>query len=375
MRVLMVTEVYPPDCYGGGWSTYNLAKALDESDDVEVKVLAVNQEEVKEDLPVEKVNVPRVPNERAYRYIVKETRKMKEDFDVVQGQHSLTIPSLAFLEDVGTVGVVRDYWPVCYKTTLRDMWGNNHQKCGLKCLATVTRDFKAGVPYKLWNHHYRKKLAKKIDVMAARSEFVEERLEDHGFGNTEVHYNFVEEGFSDKVEPEGEGDVLYVGQMTEQKGPQLLVEAIPEITEKFPDKRFVFLGEGEIKEELERKVEKLGLEENVVFRGHVSKEEVKSRMKGASVMVSPSLWYEPLSRVIIEAKSLGTPVITTDRGGNSESVEEEMVFDPEKESLADKVTEFLEGSFEQYMDHPSKKEVVEGWVETYQCLKEKYSQG
>ncbi len=372
MDVLMVTEIYPPDCTGGGWSTYNLAKALHNTDKVDVKVLAVNQGEVKEDVPVEKVCVKRFPNEIAYSQIEKEIRTRLEEYDIVQGQHSLTIPSLGRITEKPTVGVIRDYWPVCYKTTLRDMWGNNHYRCGMKCLATVTRDFSIGIPYKLWNHHYRKHLTGKLDVLAARSSFVEERLKEHGFGNTEVHYNFVEEGFSEGVKLKGEGDILYVGQLSEQKGPQLVLEAVPEVLQRFPDKKFVFLGKGRKKEALERKVKELGVEENVVFRGHVSKEEVKSRMKGADVVLSPSLWFEPLSRVIIESKALETPVITTDRGGNSESVEDEMVFDPEKENLADKINRVLEGSFEQYMDHPSEKEVVDNWIETYQSLKENY---
>lgn len=325
MDVLMVSEVFPPHCSGGGWSTYHLANAFAATDDIDVTVLAVNQDEVEDEgLDVEQVDVPRLPNERAYRAIAEEIRKREDDYDVVQGQHSLTVPPLAHI-DTPTVGVIRDYWPVCYRTTLRDRWGSNHRSCGARCLASTALDWHALTPYKLWNHHHRARLTKQVDMLAARSEFVEDRLNDHGFDDTTVKYNFVPDGFGDGIDPEGEGDVLYVGKLVEQKGPQLVVDAIPDVLEEQPDQRFTFLGDGPMRDELENRVEELGVADHVDFRGHVDKDEVIARMKGARVVASPSLWHEPLSRVVIEAQAVGTPVVTTDRGGNKEGVNGENV--------------------------------------------------
>jgi len=364
MRVLIVTEIYPPDCSGGGWSTYNLAKALHETEEVDVKVLAVNQDSVKEDVPVEKIEVKRFPNELAYRQIRKEISERKDDFDVIQGQHSLTIPPLGMIDDKTTVGVIRDYWPICYRTTLRDRFGNNHLKCGLKCATSTVMDFHFFSPYKFFNHYYRQKLTRNVDMLAPRSKFVEERLNEHGFEDTEVMYNFVPDYFAEGVEPEGKGDILFVGKLEKQKGPQLLVEAIPDILEERTDQKFVFLGEGSLREELEQRIREMGLKDQVEFRGYVSMEEVKSRMKGARSVVSPSLWHEPLSRVVIESQALETPVITTDRGGNGEATEESI----EPEGIKENLIAFLNKENLEVGEPFRKNDIIEDWKQLYTRL-------
>ncbi|MDY6777197.1 MAG: glycosyltransferase family 4 protein, partial [Candidatus Nanohaloarchaea archaeon] len=199
--------------------------------------------------------------------------------------------------------------------------------------------------------------------------FVEDRLNDHGFEDTVVRYNFVPEDFGDGVEPAGEGDVLFVGKLVEQKGPQLVVEAIPEVLEERPDQHFTFLGDGPLRDELEERVRTFGVEDSVEFRGHVPKEEVIARMKGASVVVSPSLWHEPLSRVVIEAQAVGTPVVTTDRGGNGEAVTAEQVFDPATGDMADALKNVLEKDIDMQRP-PRTDEVIEEWVKTYERIVE-----
>jgi glycosyltransferase involved in cell wall biosynthesis len=53
---------------------------------------------------------------------------------------------------------------------------------------------------------------------------------------------------------------------------------------------------------------------NVEFLGQVSAERVRAEMGGAAALVFPSIWYEGLSRVVIEAFSKGTPIIASDVG-------------------------------------------------------------
>jgi len=341
-----------------------LAKALNETEEVDVKVLAVNQEEVKQDVPIEKVSVRRFPNELAYHQVKNQVEKRMEEYDVIQGQHSLTIPPLGLIEDKPTVGVIRDYWPICYQTTLRDNYGNNHLKCGWKCKLSTIQDFHILSPYKFFNHHLRQRITKKVDMLAPRSKFVEERLQEHGFKNTEVMYNFVPEGFDENVEPKGEGDILYVGKLEEQKGPQLLVDAIPEILEEESDQKFVFLGDGPMKEDLQKRVNDTGARQKVKFRGHVPMDEVKSRMKGAKTVVSPSLWHEPLSRVIIEAQALGTPVVTTERGGNKEITGLKNLIDVNEPNFNTKLKnlEILRTKL------TKRKEVIGKWMHLYESL-------
>jgi glycosyltransferase involved in cell wall biosynthesis len=46
-------------------------------------------------------------------------------------------------------------------------------------------------------------------------------------------------------------------------------------------------------------------------------------MRTAAVLVAPSVWPEPFSRVLLEAMMLGTPIVATRAGGNEEVVDDD----------------------------------------------------
>ncbi len=59
------------------------------------------------------------------------------------------------------------------------------------------------------------------------------------------------------------------------------------------------------------------------MRGWASREDVLRALGRATVLVFPSLWDEPLSRVLLEAIALGTPTAAMDTGGTREILEHE----------------------------------------------------
>ena len=61
---------------------------------------------------------------------------------------------------------------------------------------------------------------------------------------------------------------------------------------------------------------------SLVLRGWVHREDVLRAMARATAIVFPSLWPEPLSRVLLEALALGTPVAAMDTGGTREILED-----------------------------------------------------
>lgn len=379
--VLMVTETFPPDCGGGGWSTYNLAKALNDTEEVDVDVLAVNQDEVKQEgVEVEQIEVKRFPNELAYYQIYRAIQERRDDYDIIQGQHSLTIPPLGLVDDKPTVGVIRDYWPVCYQTTLRDNWGNNHLECGLKCAVSTIQDFHVFSPYKFSNHYLRKKLTGKVDFLATKSDFVTERLDEGGVKNAETVRDFVPKDFYKSVEPKGEEDIIFFGKLIPNKGPQLLLDAIPEVLNSFPDQEFTIFGlETEFGEKLKQRIVEEDLEEKVNFLGKIPFGEVKQRVKGAKATVHPSLWHEPLSRVCIESMSLGTPVISTPTGGSPEIVKEdqtgllfedrdELVESLKKIQEEDRQERYSKNAEKEVKTNYNKGKIVDRWKEKYSKL-------
>jgi 2-deoxystreptamine N-acetyl-D-glucosaminyltransferase/2-deoxystreptamine glucosyltransferase len=60
----------------------------------------------------------------------------------------------------------------------------------------------------------------------------------------------------------------------------------------------------------------------LVMRGWAHREDVLRSLARASALVFPSLWPEPLSRVLLEALALGVPVAAMDTGGTREILED-----------------------------------------------------
>lgn len=368
IKLLMVTEQYPPGFGGGGWSTYNLAKALDERDDVSVHVLAFNQDELESGLDVENLDVPRYPNERAYWHIKQEIDERKDGYDIIQGQHSLTIPPVSMVKDTPTTCMIRDYWPVCYRTGLYDRWGNNHTSCGARCIASTAMDFHVLSPYKLFNHSLRKRMLRNIDLIFGRSRFVEERLNDAGYENTAYLHNFLDLDIEPNLEQDAlDHKVMFAGTMDTYKGPHLIVKQAPQIVEAHPDIEIHFFGDGPRKEELEQNAQDMGMENNLIFHGRVHPDTILEHMKTSKAVIFPSLWYEPLGRVVMESHRCGTPVVTFGRGGTSELLTDNDYLAEDTDKLADAVNTAIDE--EKRIDYkPRTDKIVEKCVETYKNL-------
>ncbi len=80
------------------------------------------------------------------------------------------------------------------------------------------------------------------------------------------------------------------------------------------------VGDGPLRPELEMLVLKLGASQLVSFAGHVPADKVASEIRRGRVFVLNSS-YEGLPHVILEAKAAGVPVVATDVGGTSETIQ------------------------------------------------------
>ena len=123
----------------------------------------------------------------------------------------------------------------------------------------------------------------------------------------------------------GDGPILlFVGQLRARKGPHLLVEALPEILERRPDVRAVFVGPnlGQ-QEELEALTARLGVERSVDLVGTVGDEELPSYYAAADVFVFPTMTtIECLGLSFVQAMFAGVPVVATRIAGAPEVIRE-----------------------------------------------------
>ena len=110
--------------------------------------------------------------------------------------------------------------------------------------------------------------------------------------------------------------VVCVARLHPQKGLDVLLQALPAVAGAVPRVRLALVGEGPLRAELERIVERHGLGSRVVFAPPLNP---ANEMAAADVVVIPSRWESgPL--VLSEALLLGRPVVATPVGSVTELV-------------------------------------------------------
>jgi glycogen(starch) synthase len=118
----------------------------------------------------------------------------------------------------------------------------------------------------------------------------------------------------------GEKMVLCVGRLVPQKGIEYFIRAIPTIASRFPEAKFIIVGEGWSRDSLEAEARATGHRGKIRFTGFVSDKEVIDLMTSADVLVVPSI-YEPFGIVALEGMATGVPVVASQVGGLSEVIE------------------------------------------------------
>ncbi|MCK5322412.1 MAG: glycosyltransferase [Candidatus Aenigmarchaeota archaeon] len=118
----------------------------------------------------------------------------------------------------------------------------------------------------------------------------------------------------------GEDNIVIgtIGRLAPQKSQKDLILAAKQVTDRYPQARFVIAGEGPLKQELMERIEQLSLTGKVIFTGFV--EDTNSIFSIIDMFVLSSLW-EGLPLTICEAMSWSVPVVSTDAGGVPEIVE------------------------------------------------------
>ena len=113
--------------------------------------------------------------------------------------------------------------------------------------------------------------------------------------------------------------VLFVGRMVVQKGPDILVRTMPATLRHYPHAKYVFVGDGHMKDEVCRIGHQLGVAHAMRVLGDVRGKGLTDLFKACDVVAVPSR-NEPFGIVILEGWSASKPVVSTKRGGPAEFV-------------------------------------------------------
>lgn len=119
--------------------------------------------------------------------------------------------------------------------------------------------------------------------------------------------------------PAGAPLVAVLARLDQLKGVEYLLQSATTVAGRFPQARFLIVGDGNYRKELEAYAIRLGLGDRVVFTGF--RVDVPELLSEVAVSVLPSL-SEGLSNVLLESMAAGVPVVATTVGGNPEAVED-----------------------------------------------------
>lgn len=354
MRILLVTDSFPPNCGGSGWSTYELARGLRARghDIALVQPRPRQRADATREFDgfiVEEVASPaaRVPfvrnyfkNERLWARLAGRlaARLAAAPVDVVHAQHVLTIvPAIVAARASATpvVATIRDYWPVCYWSDLiRDFaaealcpecTAGNMRRCLRGRAGPVGVAAWPLIPYMRGNlRRKRTGLAQADAVIAVSSAIFDDlRARAPELGATRMlqipnplDIEELRARAGDRPAPLTTPYALFAGKLEPNKGAGLLADVAARAGLRMP---LVVVGDGRLRGELERRA---GRDPAIDLRvqGWLARDEVLAWMRHAALLVFPSKGPESLSRVLLEAAALGVPMAAMSTGGTRDIV-------------------------------------------------------
>ncbi len=146
--------------------------------------------------------------------------------------------------------------------------------------------------------------------------------------------------------------LLFAGRLSNNKGADRLIRALPILAKKFKNLALVLVGSNWFSEnhvtDFVAYIRALAKRQAVpvITTGFVHPDEIQNWYAAADLFICSSVWQEPLARVHYEAMAAGLPIVTTARGGNPEVIIEGenglIVRDPENpESFAKAISQIL----------------------------------
>jgi glycosyltransferase involved in cell wall biosynthesis len=267
---------------------------------------------------------------------------------IIHAQHVQTAPAAVMAGrrlGAPVVVTVRDHWPWDYFATglhgdrlpyARQTWASLAADLPMRLGAAKGALALPAIPYLLAHLRRRQQALRQAQAVIAVSDYMARRLAGIvAPDRLHVIPNLVDLAAIDAViatpqttVPPGEPYLLFVGKLERNKGAQLLVDifrdwglgigdwkaTISQSPIPNPQSlKLVIAGNGPLRPELERELAALGV--RVRFLDWAEHDEVLRLMAGCELLLFPSAWGEPLSRVLLEAGACGAPLLAMPTGG------------------------------------------------------------
>ncbi|MCM8809353.1 MAG: glycosyltransferase family 4 protein [Candidatus Omnitrophica bacterium] len=175
-----------------------------------------------------------------------------------------------------------------------------------------------------------KTMAKKIDFFFSCSKFNAKQIEDYCGIKPLILPNGIDTELFKPLQPatklkefleiDEEKILITVCRLVGWKGVQYGVKALKILLEKGYKIKYLIIGEGEYRRNLEKLVKDLEIREKVLFLGNIENSQLPKYYSLAHIAIFPSIADETFGISIGEAMACGVPVISTKVGGIPEVV-------------------------------------------------------
>jgi len=139
--------------------------------------------------------------------------------------------------------------------------------------------------------------------------------------------------------------ILHVGRISKERNIDKIIYAAPLVIKKFPDAKFLIVGNGPELNKLKDLAKKLNIENNTIFTGKIEQKELPYFYTAADVFVTPST-IDTQGLVVLESLVCGTPVVAANAKALPELIKENetgFLFKYDNiEMLSEKVIKILE---------------------------------
>jgi glycosyltransferase involved in cell wall biosynthesis len=113
--------------------------------------------------------------------------------------------------------------------------------------------------------------------------------------------------------------VVTLGRMAPEKGQWVLIDSVARLVDRGHDVSLRIIGDGDLRADLVRQVDELGLVDRIEFLGLIDPASVRSEIARADLFCLPS-FAEGLPVALMEAAAVGTPIVCTSVAGIPELV-------------------------------------------------------
>jgi phosphatidylinositol alpha-1,6-mannosyltransferase len=125
---------------------------------------------------------------------------------------------------------------------------------------------------------------------------------------------------------DGEPALITVGNVTDRKGQENVINALPQILEKHASAVYHIVGKPTNKEKIEKRAKAVTVEKSIRFYGALSRQELLQKLKGAKIKLMLSNHtaegdFEGFGIAVLEANAFGIPAIGSRDSGIADAIE------------------------------------------------------